>query len=153
MATGQFAMACLMLSLTLLDANTNQWIIRGLMFVLGSTMSCVILPNQAASLAQIAPSDTGRASAIMNALQRTSSAMGVAVLATVLAIVLPPGSEEAGGPATVQGFHVAFVAAAGIALVSSFFALRIHDEDAASTLRRKISTETEAEAEAVALVD
>lgn len=54
---------------------------------------------------------------------------------------------------TVHGFHVAFVAAACIALVSSFFALRIHDEDAASTLRRKVSTEIEAEAEAVALVD
>ncbi|MEI6665259.1 MAG: MFS transporter, partial [Chloroflexota bacterium] len=135
MASGQTVMALLMLSLTLVDEHTSLWTLRILMYALGLTMSCVILPNQAAALARIAPADTGRASAIMNALQRTASAVGVAVLATVLAIFLPPNAQALTGGALVPAFHATFIAASGLALLGAIFAPRIHDSDAASTMR------------------
>jgi EmrB/QacA subfamily drug resistance transporter len=136
MATGQFFMAMLLASMALFDQDTNLWIIRGTMYLLGVSMSCVILPNQAGALARIAPEDTGRASAIMNALQRTAAAMGVAVLATVLALVLPAGAEQTGGANTVHAFHVAFLTASALAFTSALLALRIHDSNAITTMRR-----------------
>lgn len=141
MATGQFFMAVLLASLVFIEQDTNLWVIRGIMYGLGVSMSCVILPNQAGALARIGPEDTGRASAIMNAIQRTSAAMGVAILATVLALALPEGGERVGDPETVHAFHLAFLTAAGIALVSALLALRIHDSDALSTMRRAPATE------------
>ncbi len=138
MAGGQMAMAILLASLIFVDQNTSLWTLRVLMYVLGTTMSCVILPNQAAALARIAPTDTGRAAAILNAMQRTSGAMGVAVLATVLTVFLTPAASAAGGAALVPSFHAAFLASAALALTGAFFALRIHDSDAASTMRQRI---------------
>src|SRR5262249_30737490 len=42
MATGQFCMAVLLASLVFLNEDTNLWIIRGVMYGLGLSMSCVI---------------------------------------------------------------------------------------------------------------
>ena len=86
-----------MLLLTQLTVTTNLWLIRIVMFTLGMMMGNVFVPNQAASFAQISPADTGRASTLFNTGRQLGSAVGVAILSTVLIGV---GSTHAAGGIT-----------------------------------------------------
>ena len=62
----------------------GRWLIRGIMFLLGLMMAQIFVPTQAASFAQISAADTGRASTLFNTGRQVGSAVGVAVLSTVL---------------------------------------------------------------------
>ena len=81
---GLLGLAVCMLLLTQITVTTNLWLIRGLMFVLGWMMAQVMVPNQAAAFAMITPESMGRASTFFNTMRQVGSAIGVAVLSTVL---------------------------------------------------------------------
>lgn len=110
-------------------ADTSLWVIRALMVGIGVSVASVNLPIQAAAYARISDVDTGQASAIFTSLQRSFSALGVAVLATVLA----SGTGHL-RQAPVHAFHAVYAVAAGVALVGALYALRLHNSDAASTM-------------------
>ncbi len=95
---GLLGLAVCMLGLTQVGLTTNLWLIRILMFVLGWMMAQVMVPNQAASFAMITPDSMGRASTFFNTMRQVGSAVGVAVLSTVLIGV---GSASGSG-ATAQ---------------------------------------------------
>jgi EmrB/QacA subfamily drug resistance transporter len=138
---GLLVMVVLMLALTQVGLETNLWLIRLLMFGLGLSMGQVMVPNQAASFAQISPADTGRASTLFNTMRQVGSAVGVAILSTVLIAV---GSTQAAGGAThpnLRAYHLAFAAAALFALAAVGFSVTIHDSDAAATIVRRQSHE------------
>ena len=141
MASGLTVMSCFLALLTLVDLDTSLWLIRLLMFAMGASMAFVFLPLQASAFASIAAADTGRASAIFNTQRQVSSALGVAVLATILSSTLPnagtsssPGEFASG---QVSAFHDVFLVSAGIALAGAFMALRIKDGDASATMRAR----------------
>ena len=101
------------------------------MFVVGAGMAYVFLPNQAASLATISRSETGRATTIANIQRQVGAAVGVAALSSVLAAV-----GAIGGNATdFMAYRVAFLVAAVLALVGAVSALRVPDEEAAETMQ------------------
>ena len=134
---GLIGLALAMLALTQISVTTNLWLIRGLMFVLGWMMAQVMVPNQAASFAMITPESMGRASTFFNTMRQLGSAVGVAILSTVLIGV---GSTQAtGGTAApdMTAYHAAFFTAAAFALVAAGFSLSIHDSDAAETIVRR----------------
>ena len=134
---GLIGLALAMLALTQITLTTNLWLIRGLMFVLGWMMAQVMVPNQAASFAMITPESMGRASTFFNTMRQLGSAVGVAVLSTVLIGV---GSTQAtGGTAApdLTAYHAAFLTAAVFALAAAGFSLTIHDSDAAETIVRR----------------
>ena len=108
---------------------TSLWLIRGLAFCLGVSVSYVMLPVQAAAFAQITSEDTGQASAIFNTLQRTAAAVGVAVLSAVLAF----GTHGAIRP-PISAFRAVYLTAAGFAATGALVALGVRDEDAAATM-------------------
>ena len=64
--------------------------------LLGCSVACVMLSTQAAAFAQISSAATGHASAIFNTFQRAAMSLGVALLATVVA--LGGGRGLVGGP-------------------------------------------------------
>jgi hypothetical protein len=71
----------------------------------------------------------------------------VAVLATVLAQATAAYAGNAAGAAATQqaqllAFHVAFGTSILFGLLGIFFALRIHDEDAAASLQPTTTTAT-----------
>jgi hypothetical protein len=105
------------------------------MFVLGYCMAHVMIPAQAASMAQIDRANTGRASTLFNAVRQIGSATGVAVLSTVIAAVgFGTATATSGhGSGTLQPYHVAFAVAAGFAFVGALLALTINDSDAEAT--------------------
>jgi len=114
---------------TSFGGGTSLWIVRVFMFGMGTGMAYLFISQQAARFATISPADTGRATALAAAVQQASSAVGIAVLTTVLAS--RTGRARLPDPAD---FHPVFLAAAGMALAGALVALRIRDRDAAATM-------------------
>jgi MFS family permease len=127
-----------MLILTQISVTTNLWFIRGLMFVLGWMMAQVMVPNQAAAFAKISPESMGRASTFFNTMRQVGSAIGVAVLSTVLISVGTAHSHGSSVSPDISGYRFAFLTAAIFALAAAGFSLTIHDGDAAETIVRRV---------------
>jgi hypothetical protein len=106
-------------------------LVFGVGFSIGPCMVCV----QAAAFATIAPADTGRATAIFNAQRQVAAAIGVALMATVLAARLPDGVVD--GAASLGAFRTVFRVGALIALLGGFAAQIIRDADAAPSMRSR----------------
>ena len=113
----------------LVDFGTNLWWIRAIMFLRGVSMSFAIVASQAAAFSSIRPEETGRASSLFNTNRQIAASIGVAALATVLGVHI-----------SVAAFHRAFAASIVFGLVGIAFASRIHDEDAAASMRRPSAT-------------
>ncbi len=121
--------------LSLIGLTTNLWIIRALMFFTGAGMAYVFLSGQTAAFANIPSAATGRASALYNAQNQLGSALGVALLSTVLAMI-GTTQMDANGVAqpNLAAYHAAFLAAAALALIGALISLDISDRDAAATM-------------------
>ncbi len=133
---GLIGLALAMLALTQITLTTNLWLIRALMFGLGFTMAQVMVPNQAASFAMISAESMGRASTFFNTMRQVGSAVGVAVLSTVL-VSSTTGSGGGSLSPGIDSYHAAFVVAMLFALAAAGFSLTIHDADAAETIVRR----------------
>ncbi|HEY1989873.1 MAG TPA: MDR family MFS transporter [Acidimicrobiales bacterium] len=122
--------------MTLIGFSTDLWWMRLLMFTLGLFMAQVFISSQAASFATISRAETGNASSLFNSERQLGSAVGVAILTTVLALI--GTTHVVGGHLTgnLWAYHAAFLTAAGIALVGACVALTIKDADAADTMVR-----------------
>lgn len=112
--------------------TTSLWDVRALCFLLGCSVACIMLSTQAAAFAQISSAATSHASAIFNTLQRAAMSIGVAALATVLAL---GGGDVLHGRPPVAAFHFVFAANVGVALVGLVVSLRVDDADAAPAMR------------------
>jgi MFS family permease len=129
------------LLLTSITAGTNSWVIRVLMFLLGLAMGPVYVASSAASFATVARVDMGQASSLFNSQRQFGTAVGIAILSTVLSLA---GSTTGvgGHSANLSGYHFAFVAAALLALAGMVIAFGISDDDAAITIvRRRLEAE------------
>jgi EmrB/QacA subfamily drug resistance transporter len=134
MAGGLVLMATAIVLLASVGLTSGPWVVRVLMFMVGAGMAYVFLPNQAASLATISRSDTGRATTIANVQRQVGAAVGVAALGSVLAAVGAIGGDATGFIA----YRAAFLVAAVLALVGAASALRVPDEEAAETMHLKV---------------
>lgn len=136
MSGGFFAAAMAIALYTALEVDTNLWLIRGLMMLRGLCMGFAFVPMQAASYATIPPAQNGRASSLYSTQRQVGVSFGVAVLASVLVSygALSPDLSPEGIDHALTGVHVAFGIAVGFAVLASFFALFIRDEDAKATM-------------------
>ena len=142
----------IMFLLTQITLTTSLWLIRGLMFLLGMVVAQVFVPDQAAAFAMISPASTGRASTLFNTSRQIGSAVGVAVLSTVLIGVgtaqAPEGPRSPTcGPTTWPSRPLRLSPWPGTA-----FSLTIHDSDAAETMVRR-SRPKRSSAQAVSVSD
>jgi EmrB/QacA subfamily drug resistance transporter len=131
MISGLVGMAAVLVLLSRIDLSTSLWTIRILLFALGAGFSFMVIALQAASFATISPADTGRASAFFNTQRQVGSALGVAILATALSVLLPDGGTPAEQVTAYQGV---LLLAAVIALLAAAVSWRVPDADAAATL-------------------
>jgi EmrB/QacA subfamily drug resistance transporter len=116
------------------DAETPRWLIVLAMLCLGVGISFAFVSSQASSMATITKAQTGKASTIFNASKQLGSAIGVALLNTVLAAT-NPAHQHAGSVAVgSMGYREGFLVAAVMGVVTALLALTIRDADAASTL-------------------
>jgi EmrB/QacA subfamily drug resistance transporter len=117
--------------------GTSLWLVRLLLVVMGLGMSGLFVSSQAAAFATITPAATGRASTLFNAQRQFGSAIGVAVLTTIVAAVGPVTGVGGHAVPRLAAYHAAFLSAAGLALVAALVATRISDRDAAATMVRR----------------
>jgi EmrB/QacA subfamily drug resistance transporter len=111
--------------------SESLWEVRGLCFLLGCGVACIMLSTQAAAFAQISSSATGHASAIFNTLNRAAMSMGVALLSTVLALA---GGDVLHGRAPAAAYHWVFATTLLLAVVGAVVTLWIRDADAAPAM-------------------
>jgi EmrB/QacA subfamily drug resistance transporter len=112
-------------------AGTSLWIVRLVMFGMGTGIAYILISQQAARFATISPADTGRASAMATAVMQATSALSVALLTTVLVARAGPGVLPRPGD-----FRPVLLVAAGMAVLGALLAVRIRDADAAATMGR-----------------
>jgi MFS family permease len=128
------ALAITLIGLT--GAEASLWLFRALMFMMGTGMACIFLPNQAASLATVSRALTGRATTFMSVQRQLGAAFGVAILSSVLAAV---GTTELNALGVeipnLDAYQAAFFTAAALAAIGALLALKVPDEDAAATMR------------------
>lgn len=134
MTGGMIGVGVVALIMSRLTLEGGPWPVRVLMFSLGISMAYIFLPNQAASLATISRSDTGRASTLFSVQRQIGSATGIALLGSVMALVGTTIGGAIDGPPNVDAYHKAYLAAAGIAFVGAVFSLRVPDSEAAATM-------------------
>jgi EmrB/QacA subfamily drug resistance transporter len=112
----------------LVDASTNVWLVRGLMFFGGVGNCGAFLAIQTSMFTHISSADTGHASAIYNTQRQSSIAINIALLTTIVA-----GAD--GTP--LQAFHDAYLAAAILAALGTLLAWVLIDTGLArSTMSR-----------------
>ncbi|MEV6349118.1 MDR family MFS transporter [Actinoplanes sp. NPDC051851] len=121
-----------MAALALLDADTNLWIARTEMFLLGVAVSHVFVTSQAVAFATIPAQQTGQASTLFNALRQVGGAAGVAVLTTAMV--------AAGRP--MLSYHWAFAVAAVCTALALGFTQMINESEARAATQRPDPTAT-----------
>jgi EmrB/QacA subfamily drug resistance transporter len=143
MLGGLVGIAVVVGSMALVGFSTNLWIVRVLMFFLGVAIAHVFAPAQAAAFATISPAATGRASTLFNTARQLGSALGVAILTSVISAVGVVRVVHDHNQANLTAFHWAFATAALLALLAATVAWRINDDDAAPTMKPKPSQSQE----------
>jgi EmrB/QacA subfamily drug resistance transporter len=133
MAGGLLGVALMTGLMSLIGAGTDLWWMRLTMFGLGYAMANVFVPTQAVAFARISPADTGQASTLFNAQRQLGSAVGVAVLSSVLAAVGATHQLAGRAAPNLTAYHAAFLTASGLAVLGAVVALSIHDADAEKT--------------------
>jgi EmrB/QacA subfamily drug resistance transporter len=134
MVAGLVIVIAMMSTMSQVNVATNLWLVRLVVCFIGVGMSGVFVTSQAAAFATIPGAKTGDASTIFNALRQLGGAIGVAVLTTVLALVHQVHVVAGKTVPNVNAYHVAFLVAAGIAVLAGCAALSVHDQDAVSTI-------------------
>lgn len=115
---GGLALTVYLALFLLVDASTNLWLVRSLMFFGGLANSGAFLAIQTSMFTHVSATDTGHASAIYNAQRQSSIAINIAILTTIVA--------GAGGTAT-EAFHDAYLAAAVLAAIGTILAWTLID--------------------------
>jgi EmrB/QacA subfamily drug resistance transporter len=154
MVAGLTGVTVLALAMTSVGFSTSLWVPRALMFFLGISIAHVFSPVQAAAFATISSAATGRGSTLFNTARQVGSALGVAILTTVMSAVGVVHVVRHHPQPNLASFHWAFVVAAVIAVVAARFAWTVVDADAAPTMvkrPRKAEREQQAEVELAAV--
>jgi len=119
----------------LVDASTDIWLVRGLMFFGGFGNCGIFLAIQTSMFTHISSADTGHAAAIYNTQRQSSIAINIALLTTIVA-----GSTGT----ALAAFHEAYLAAAILAAFGTFLAWLLIDTNLARPTMARGTTEAEA---------
>ncbi|MCO5220351.1 MAG: multidrug efflux MFS transporter [Thermomicrobiales bacterium] len=140
MTGGMIGLGVIALIMSMLSLEGGPWPVRILMFCIGICMAYIFLPNQAASMATVSRADTGRGSTLFSVQRQLGSAVGIAVLGSVMALVGTTIGGQIGGPPNIDAYQWAYRAAAVIAFIGAAMAFRVPDSEAAATMVRDTRT-------------
>ncbi|MFB7667970.1 MDR family MFS transporter [Kitasatospora sp. NPDC056138] len=151
LAVGATVVALCLALMATIGPDSDLWAVRALLFVTGFAMAHVFMPSQTAAFATVPARSTGGASTLYNAQRQLGSALGVAVLGTVLTAIGTVTTTSGGTPtANLAAYHAAFLVAAALALVAAVTALFVRDSDAVATMRPVVAAEPRTGAEQAA---
>jgi EmrB/QacA subfamily drug resistance transporter len=127
MVAGMTGAATVIALMALAGRPDASWLIPLLMYFNGFSFGFAFSPAQTANMATITAAETSHASTLQNTLRQAGSAAGVALLGTVLA-------ATGAGPRDLAGYHLAFLAAAGLMVMALVCSCFVSNADAAPTM-------------------
>ncbi|MGW1678003.1 MDR family MFS transporter [Saccharopolyspora sp. NPDC002376] len=127
--------------LQLQGLTTPLGFLVGLLVVQGVAMGLLMTPVQTATFASISGPSMGQASSLFNVSRQVATALGTAIVATVLVVLTEHGQstmDQTTSFAEVEmgAYHGAFLVSAAFAALGILLALRVRDADAAASLDR-----------------
>ncbi len=134
LVVGSLGASSTTLAFAMAGLDTPVVVLAGLMFLRGVSMGACFLAVQAAVYADVSVADTGKATSLFNTQRQASSAVGIAIVATVLTAMAPLGGVgPESGTEGLAAFRGAFLAAGLLLLPSVIASMFVRDEDASAT--------------------
>lgn len=125
---GLLCAAILFVLLSFVTNETNPWLIRLLLFGIGFFLGHSVGAVQFSAFQHIQSSSIGRATTIFHVQNRLGSAIGVAILASMLALESYIAGEMVVGQINITAYQIALCTMTGFLFIALLFALRIRDE-------------------------
>lgn len=125
MAVGFAVLSVAIYAFSRLEMDTNLWVFRGLLLVVGMAMALTMVPSQTATFEHISMHDTAKASSLFSTMRQFASAAGVALISTLLTTRINANVGELGTDATpidqvqaaFNGYDETFLASAAVAVL------------------------------------
>jgi EmrB/QacA subfamily drug resistance transporter len=141
----QIALFCAMVVFALLclvSADTNPWLVRGLLLSGGLTLGHTVGAIQLLAFARIEPPQMGQAATLFQVQNRLGSALGVALLGSLLAAVSAATADAATVGAASEAtsrvaYQAALLGAAGFLAVAWGSSLTLRERDTAGVQYKK----------------
>jgi predicted MFS family arabinose efflux permease len=133
---------CIFALFCLVSADTSPWLVRGLLLSGGFTLGHAVGAIQLLAFARIEPAQMGQAATLFQVQNRLGSALGVALLGSLLAAVsggaVDAADVGAAGEATSRAaYQVALLGAAGFLCIAWGLSLTIRAKDVAGITYKK----------------
>ncbi|PFJ18255.1 MFS transporter [Bacillus cereus] len=145
---GLICTAVIFVLLSFVNHDTNPWQIRTLLFGIGIFLGQSVGAVQFSAFNNIELSSMGRATTIFNVQNRLGSAIGVAVLASILA-AFGSNSVQNNVSADFLPYQAALIGAAIFLFIALLFSLRISDKEVMSKKNKKPLSALQKEKEVV----
>ncbi|UOY87051.1 MDR family MFS transporter [Bacillus glycinifermentans] len=123
--------------LSLTGPGTNPWLLRMLLFLAGFFLGHAVGAVQVTSFANIPSASMGRATTLFNVQNRLGSALGVAIMSCLLAVM---SRHTEGALPDLAAYRTALLGAAGFLIAAFCFGLGIRDADAAPGMGARSSS-------------
>ncbi|MBJ8113376.1 multidrug efflux MFS transporter [Bacillus cereus group sp. N6] len=133
---GLICTAIIFVLLSFVNHDTNPWQIRALLFGIGIFLGQSVGAVQFSAFNNITPPSMGRATTIFNVQNRLGSAIGVAVLASILA-GFGNNSVQNDAQSDFLPYQAALIGSAIFLLVALLFSLRISDKEVMAKKKKK----------------
>ncbi|OWT49618.1 MDR family MFS transporter [Bacillus sp. K2I17] len=133
---GLICTAIIFVLLSFVNHDTNPWQIRALLFGIGIFLGQSVGAVQFSAFNNITPPSMGRATTIFNVQNRLGSAIGVAVLASILA-GFGNNSVQNNAQSDFLPYQAALIGSAIFLLVALLFSLRISDKEVMEKKKKK----------------
>ncbi|TYR81431.1 DHA2 family efflux MFS transporter permease subunit [Priestia megaterium] len=118
--------------ISVLGPSANPWILRVLLLSVGFFLGHAVVAVQFATFTNISSVSMGRATTLFNVQNRLGSAIGVALLASILGVLETSTAAAAQNQFDSVPYQAALLGAAAFLLIAFFFAQRIRKDDVAA---------------------
>jgi EmrB/QacA subfamily drug resistance transporter len=142
--TGAVVFILVAASMQFVTADTSVLALVARLVFLGLALGTLMNPLQTATFTQVSPELMGHASSLFNVSRQTATALGTAVVATVLVsltrsamVGVDPAVPAQVRTAQMSAYHGAFLVAVAFGALALLLALRVRDSDAIASLDRR----------------
>lgn len=141
---GLFGTALIFTTISLVGPTANPWFLRVLLFSVGICLGHAVIAVQSSIFTNVNSASMGRATTWLNVQNRVGSAVGVALLASVLGAL---GTSEMAMDgierSNLASYQFALLGSAGFLVLGLFISLSLKKEDFLPMQKSKVSSEEE----------
>ena len=134
---GTLATGAVTMSFAATDTTTSIAVLAVMMFCRGLAVGMVFIAIQTAVYSNISLPDTAKATSIFSSQRQTANALGVAIVASILAAMAPDAAADTTTAAAegLRAYRTGFLVSGALFVPAAVAAWFVHDEDAAATRR------------------